>query len=192
MAKFPKLAGPIPGPTEPPAPEPQEIPIPKMAQTYDIKQFRAPVWRVTGIELDGVVSWLIPLLREKWPNLNEGSIYYMLKSVLADKHTYFVRSENVCGLFDIIVDAMDTSPRMRERWVRSKKEAKPAEEEVFYTHVRDHAQQIGCTELMFNLDSNCAMTQTSNSRGISTILQDIKIHSDVKRRPSYIAYFREE
>lgn len=180
-----------PGPSEPPPPIPDELPVPRMAAEYNLAPRRPAVWKVTEVELQPLYYWLAPRLREKYPRLQEDGLLHWLRCAMSDRRTTLVRTENVVGMFYIHTDVLEPQPIVIERFVRSNDAATKEEQQQLYTYVRDWAQSIKARELRFGFDTDCNMQQTTQGQGISVILQDERKNSTVRKKTTYTASFME-
>jgi len=148
---------PEPGPTAAPLPEPVLHAVPRMADASPPPKGESPqVWRVTQVELDKLVTWLVPDLKRQWPRLSEEGVWMWFRAAIGDRRTLFVRTKSVVGMFHAWTDELEPWPIVIEKFVRWKQTANE-EAVLLYQFAADWAKRIGAREMRFNEDSYASM-----------------------------------
>lgn len=146
--------------------------VPRMS-SVDLRQKREPdeVWRVTEVELEDFLPWLIPALRPRWPRMSEEGVISLLKAAIYSKTTLLVRTRQVVGLAESSISAFEPlHPLVRERFTRYRE---PTEDErngkvawkypedefiLVYRHMHKWAIDIKAREFRFLEDTNARVS----------------------------------
>lgn len=128
---------------------------------------KAMVSRVREADLDALGDWLLPKLAERWPAIMDrngearGPVYAWLRSLTGSNAMLFCKSENACGLFYFERDEL-TSPHgeVRERFVKSRKEATTAEHAAIYKTAKEWAVSLKAARMVFGLESDASISGT--------------------------------
>jgi hypothetical protein len=174
------IATPTPGPVLPPPPEPKPWSVPVMhAEKPAVVVPLARVKRVTTADLDELMAWAVPRLKEKrYPRLAEGAVYGWFQSLIYANNALFVRSENVVGAALVSTDVLEPFLEVNERFLVRKIEGVQDEIALVYQEFERWAREIHAVRLIIGQCSDCNMQQlggkVSYGKGVIMRLIDLK------------------
>ena len=185
-----RIRNPDPGPIDPPPPEPVEVPIPRM--TVHRVSAEAPVRRVQASDIDGLVETYGPLLREKWKRCDDSVLKLWFRQAISERDIWFFVAPKVLGMFHVEHTPLEPSARLVETFTRKSKGATNDEQVEFYRFIVSLAQSAKIVEVNFNIDSNCAMYQSTKGKGVTSEMQDQRIGWYLRERRIYSVVFNED
>ena len=132
--------------------EPTQIFPPRMGDTPTVS---APkVWRVTDVEIEGLMAWVAPLLQKRWPRLFPDDIAQWFKCLIGERRALFIRTENIVAMAEFDHTTKEPWPVVTENFVRARDGYAPDEPMLIYKRLLDWAVDISAVELRFNVDTN--------------------------------------